>query len=384
MDLLEVEGKKILEHFGIAIPKGSLVRTPQDGVAAAAALGGACMVKAQVAQGGRGKAGLVRAVASAAEVAPIAANLFGIRTQPPVDSILVEQKLAIARELYLAIRVDDVLGQPLVLASAQGGVDIEEHAGDMFSHAVDVLAGLTRHEAVGLWKQVGLSGEALQGAAEFTLALWRVFWESDAALVEVNPVVIDTDGKFWAADAKVSIDDNALYRHPELGEADAARPGTALEQRGRRLGVNTYLDLDGDVAVVSSGASFGMLLLDQVIAHGGRPANFMDMGGRATGIAREKLIELAVYKAETDPAVKAMLVAFVLTSQSLKMFTNAVLGAFGNNKLPCPVVSWIGATHVSTQDMSLPEAYRLLEGIGIRCYDKLDEALAAAVEASRT
>lgn len=382
MELLEHEGKQIFRRYGLPVPAGELVRNPPAAVAAAAQLGGSCMVKAQVRQGGRGKAGLVKFADSPATVARLAADLFGIRTVPAVDALLIEQRLSIASEWYLAIKVDDVLGQPVVMASTTGGIDVESNADTIVTQAINVLDGLARHDAANLWKQAGLSGDALQAAAEFTLALWRAFWDSDADLMEINPVILDTAGKVWAADAKVNIDGNALYRHPELADAEAAQPGSALEQRARRLGVNTYLDLGGNISVISSGASFGMLMLDRIVAHGGQPGNFMDMGGRATGIAREKLAELVVYKAETDPSVKAIVVAFVLTSQSLKMITTAIVGAFGTGKLPCPVVSWIGATHVATQDLKLPDARAQLEALGIRTFDFLDQAIDAAVEAA--
>lgn len=384
MELVEHEGKAILQRYGIAVPKGRLARTPVEAAAIAMDLGGACMVKAQVRKGGRGKAGLVKAAPDGSTVARMAADLFGIRTTPLVDAILVERRVPATQELYLSIRVDDVAGMPVILASTRGGVEIEAHRESVASHPVDVLRGLARHEAVAVWKRAGLGGDALQAAAEMTLLLWRAFWESDAELIEVNPLIVDADGKLWAADAKVSIDDNSLYRHPELAAIEAGSFGGMLEQRARRLGVNTFIDLGGDISVMSSGASFGMLLLDRIVAHGGTPANFMDMGGRATGIAREKLCELTVYRAENAGSAHAILIAFVLTSQSLKMITDSVLGAFGGRKPPCPVFAWIGATHVATRDLSRADAYQRLAAAGARTFEELDDAVAAAVEATRS
>jgi len=384
MNLLEHEGKAILARFGLPVPRGEEVRNPVEARAAAARLGGRCMVKAQVPIGGRGKLGLIKLASDSAAASTLSAHMFGVRAVLPVDVIRLEACLDIASELYLAIRIDDVLGCPVLLASVHGGIDIETQTDGVVSQAVDVLEGLLRHDAVRLWKSAGLAVHLVQPAAELAVALWKAFWESDADLMEINPLVVDGAGKLWCADAKVIINDNALPRHPEFNTLQANQEGTDLERRARRLGVNSYIDLGGSISVVTSGASLGMLVIDQLTAAGGQPANFMDMGGGAVPIAREKLIELALYKTENDPSIRTMFMAFVVTSKSIQITVDAIRGALGGRPLPCPVFAWISAAHVATEEVSLDYARQQLRDLGINAFEHMQDAVAAAVQGARS
>ena len=385
MDLLEHHGKEILRRHGVRVPKGELAQNPIEASAASARLGQRCMVKAQIRQGGRGKAGLVKAVDSAAAAAQVAAEMFGVGSAVEVDALLIEERLSIASELYLAIRLDDVLGAPVVLASVAGGMAVEDQADKIVSHTIDVLDGLAMHHVVDLWKRAGLKGAQLAPAAAVTLKLWQAYCAVDAQLVEVNPLVVDEAGVLWAADAKISLDDNAIARHPELQAMFPTVSGTALENRARRLGVNTYLDLaEHGIATISSGASFGMLILDQITAAGGQPANFMDMGGNSSPLAREKIMDVVLYKAEQQSGIAAILIAFVLTSKPLHFTIDAIRNAFTKRPSPCPVFAWICAGQVATENLSIEQARRQLEEVGINTFAHLADAVAAAVNASKS
>lgn len=379
MDLLEHEGKALLAAHGLPVPKGGAAREPQQARRVAAGLGGPVMVKAQLRGGGRGKAGLVRPADDPAEAALVAADLLGtVRPpgQPEVEALLIEERLRISDEFYLAIRIDDVAGAPVVHASTHGGVEVESTArGRTAAHEVDVLSGLGRHHAVALWKEAGLRGRALRQAAAFTTALWRAYRAIDGDLVEINPVVVDDAGRFWAADAKVTISDNALHRQPLLAEQWLAVPATPLEKRARALGINSFVDLEGDVLLYCSGAGFSMCVFDAVARAGLRPANFLDMGGATDRATREKTAELLLTKADREPAVKAILIGTVLTMQLLENTVEAFTAAFTRHPPRVPVVAWFHAGLAATANLSVAEARRHLEQFGIQTCDTVDDAV---------
>ena len=385
MDLLEHEGKTLLRAAGIRVPEARLARSPNEAAAAARALGAPCMVKAQIRRGGRGKLGLVRPAADATECMRLAADMLGApgaATPEPVDLLLIERQVERAGELYLAIAIDDVRGQPVIMASTRGGVDIEAHGAGVATLAVDVLEGLAHYQAVGLWKRAGIAAAQVQAAAGLTLALWRLFRAHDAVLAEINPVLIDAAGKLWAGDAKISIDAAALFRQPDLADLAAraeAGAGTTIERRARRLDVNTYFDLDGEISLITSGASMGMLVLDQVSAAGGRAANFMDMGGQATPLAREKLIQLALYKARHEPRIQAMLMVFVATSKPVRLLLGAIRNAMAAEPARVPVHAFLQIGSVATSEQSAAAARAELEAMGIHAHATLAAAVAAVV-----
>lgn len=384
MDLLEHQGKALLRAQGIAVPEGRVVHDLPSAISAAQRLGGACMVKAQVPQGRRGKAGLVQASDHPDTAARMAADLFG--GPADIDCLLIERRLTIQAELYAAIRIDDVVGTPMLLVSTRGGIDIEAHSDSVLSLSIDMLDGLQTDAARAHWQTAGLHDAWLDAAAEFSLQLWAAWRASDAELMEVNPVIVDEAGRIWAADAKVQIDDNAMSRHRDLVRESTSLSTSAtdpLATRARRLGINTWLELDGDIVLISTGASFGMMLLDRVVLHGARPANFIDMGGRAQGLSREKICELIIAHVRKHPHIRAIVVAFILSSQSLKMVVDAVTNAFAKAGLPCPVFAWLQGAHVATRDITLADARARLEALGMRSFDELDDTIAAAVAASK-
>ena len=386
MNLLEHEGKALFKKHGIAVPEHELVRSPNEAAAAARRLGPACMIKAQVRHGGRGKLGLVKKADDPATCMRIAADLLGATRAnwpEPVNLLLIEPALEKTGELYLAIAIDDVRGQPVLMASTAGGIDIEAQAGQVTTLHIDVLDGLANYQAVELWRRAGLAGSRLQAAASMTLALWRLFRDEDALLAEINPILIDAQGKLWAGDAKVTIDDSALARQPGSAALATIPSGTDIERRARLLDVNTYMDLEGDISLITSGASLGMLVLDQVTRAGGAPANFMDMGGQATPLAREKLIQLALYKARTDLRIRAICMVFVATSKPVALVLGAIRNALAAEPATVPIHAYMLMGSVATMEQSLDAARAELEAMGIRSYARLDAAIAGAVEDAR-
>jgi succinyl-CoA synthetase beta subunit len=384
VNLFEFEGKQVLKRYGMATPRGRVARSPAEAIAAAAELSGPCVLKAQVPAGGRGKAGLVKFANTPEEAGRAAADLFGSIGKHEVELVLIEEKLAIVEELYLSIKIDDVRGAPIVIASCVGGVEVESNADRIHTLTIDVRQGLHRHEAVALWKRAGATSARLSQLAKATVALWEAFRESDAELVEINPLVFDSQGRCFAADAKVSIDDNALDRQPAFRERAAKANASLLERRAARLGVNSLIELDGSVAIISTGASFGMLVLDRLHDLGARPANFMDMGGASSVLAREKIVSLMVTHVRHDPSIKAILIALIQTSRPIMNLVSAIKAGFGGEKPPVPVICWIGAAHMATAETPLPEALAELEQVGIRTFTELDAALKATAAAAAT
>lgn len=388
MNLLEHEGKALFARHAIAIPRGTVARSPAAALDAARELGAsvgasagtrpgtACMIKAQLAAGGRGKAGLVRRVADTNGAALAAADLLA-NTALDIDTVLIEECVPIAAECYLAIRVDDVAGAPVVLASMQGGVEVEDHATAVARCHVDVREGLRRHHAVALWKRAGAPAAHLTRLAETTVALWRAFAAEEADLMEINPLALTADGGCVALDAKVSLDDAAAARHPDRQDLAHRAGGTALERRAARLGVNSLIELGGEVAIISTGASFGMLAFDRLNALGARPANYMDMGGASSVLAREKIVRLMADHVRATPGIRAMLIVMIQTSKPIMNLVRAIRSALDGHLPACPVHCWIGAAHMATRDCPLPDALAALEECGIRTHLELDAALAA-------
>ena len=291
MRLHEHEGKALLRDYGIAVPAGSQAGTPDEAVRIATDVGAAVVVKAQVLAGGRGKAGGILVADSPEEAGRCAAQLLAtnVRGYRP-DGVLVEERLDISREIYLGITVDGAAGQPVAVVSAEGGVEIETVAAvrpeAVASRPVDPVGGMSGADAEGLVVQVGLKGEVGRAAAETLLGLCRLFAECEALIAEINPLAVLRDGSGVAVDAVVEVDDAALFRHPAFRGRAEARPKGPRERAARELGM-TFVELDGDIGLICSGAGLGMATID-LIAERAQPANFLETGG---GITRELMAE---------------------------------------------------------------------------------------------
>ncbi|HME05280.1 MAG TPA: ADP-forming succinate--CoA ligase subunit beta [Solirubrobacteraceae bacterium] len=307
MDLLEYQGKQLFARHGLRVSSGEAVTTVKDAVRAADEVGYPVVVKAQVLIGGRGKAGGVKLAANAEEVREHATNILGMDIRGhTVRTLWIEHASDIASEYYASVLLDRSAKQPLVMFSVEGGVDIEEVAErapeKLIRHHIDPLAGLSREEAVKIATDGGADGDVVEGVADALLALYEVWLAEDATLAEINPLIVTPAREVKALDAKVSLDGNALYRHPENQELSDSENEDPIERRAKEEGVQ-YVKLDGDIGILGNGAGLVMSTLDVVAQAGGSPANFLDAGG---GSDAEK-IKQAVRLILANDAVKAVL-----------------------------------------------------------------------------
>jgi succinyl-CoA synthetase beta subunit len=307
MDLLEFEGKQLFARHGLRVSSGRAARTVDDAVAAAEAVGYPVVVKAQVLIGGRGKAGGVKLAADEAEAREHAQRILGMDIKGHiVRTLWIEHASDIASEYYASVLLDRSAKRPLVMFSVEGGVDIEQVAEEtpekLIRHHVDPLEGLSREEAVQIATDGGVDHDVVEGVADALVALYEVWSAEDATLAEINPLIVTPEREVRALDAKVSLDGNALYRHPENQSLSDTENEDPLERRAKEEGVQ-YVKLDGDIGILGNGAGLVMSTLDVVAQAGGSPANFLDAGG---GSDAEK-IKQAVQLILANDAVKAVL-----------------------------------------------------------------------------
>jgi len=294
MKIHEYQGKAILARFGVPVPRGEVVFNKEEARAAAARLNSKVMVvKAQIHAGGRGKGGGVKLARSADEAAEHAGEMLGMtlvthQTGPEgrvVRRLLIEEGLDIQKEIYLGLLVDRAVGAPVFMASAAGGMEIEEVAREnptaILRETIHPALGLQAYQARKLAFGIGLSAEAAANAVPFLQALYRAFVEADASLVEINPCVVTADQRLIALDAKINFDDNALHRHKELRELRDLDEEDPLEVEASKYGLN-YIKLDGNVGCMVNGAGLAMATMDIIKLAGGAPANFLDVGGGAS------------------------------------------------------------------------------------------------------
>lgn len=311
MRLYEYEAKKLFAQVGIPITTGEVVRTKEEAKAFAGKLGKAVVLKAQILSGGRGKAGGVKFAESPEEVEQKAGELFATKIKGfPVERILVDEKLEIEKEFYLGITLDRVNYKLVMLACSEGGVEIEEIArkdpDKIKKISVDVDQRFYPFWGNSLAGWLGAEGENIKAVSKIAVSLFKVFRQFDAKLVEINPLILTREGKYLAADARMSVDDDALFRHPELAQMGIEKRHeegemTERERLAREWGI-PYLDLDGDVGMFPGGAGFGIMGNDFIHYFGGKPANFMDSGG---GPTPERLAKMLILLDE-NPNVKAI------------------------------------------------------------------------------
>ena len=307
MDLLEYQGKQLFARHGLKVSPGEAVRTPEEAVRAARAIGYPVVVKAQVLIGGRGKAGGVKLAANEEEARQHAESILGMDISGhTVRTLWIEHASDIASEYYASVLLDRSAKQPLVIFSVEGGVEIEQVAEQapqkLVRHHVDSMAGLSREEAVAIPTAGGADGDVVQGVADALMALYEVWDQEDATLAEINPLIVTPEREVRALDAKVSLDGNALYRHPDNQLLGDPENEDEIERRASEQGLQ-YVKLDGDIGVLGNGAGLVMSTLDVVAQAGGSPANFLDAGG---GSDAEK-IKQAVALILANDAVKAVL-----------------------------------------------------------------------------
>jgi succinyl-CoA synthetase beta subunit len=345
LDLYEYQGKELLRQFDIETLEGRVAANAEEARAAAEELGGPVAIKAQVLTGGRGKAGGIKVIEEPEDAEEAARQILGMEIRDhTVRQVLVEAGADIASEMYLSILVDRAEKKPLILFSTEGGVDIEEVAetnpDSIVRIYVDPLLGLLPYQVRELVFDAGLEGDVAKGVGQVLNNLYRAFTESDASLVEINPLVATEDGRVLALDAKVTIDNSSLFRHRDIGEmhdVDAADPG---EQRAQEAGLQ-YVKLDGDVGILGNGAGLVMSTLDVVAQAGGDPANFLDVGG---GADAEKISE-ALDIVASNQQVKSVLFNIFGGITRGDEVARGLLSALEQSEIDLPIVVRLDGTN---------------------------------------
>ena len=386
MKIHEFQAKAIFAEFGVPIPKGRVAKDAAEAKAIAQELGGKVVVKAQIHAGGRGKGGGVKLANSPDEAAQVFGQINGMQlvthqTGPAgqkVKTVLVEEQMPIERELYLAMLIDGAAGKPVMMASAAGGMDIEEVAAktpeQIFRVAIDPVTGFQPHLARELCFALGLTGDQQKQATKLMASLYDAFMAKDASLAEINPLVVTKDGRVLALDAKMNVDDNALFRHPEveaLRDKDEEDPS---EVEAAEKGISNFIKLDGNIGCLVNGAGLAMATMDSIKFAGGEPANFLDI---ATANDVNKVID-ALLIISRDENVKAILVNIFGGMARVDIIAEGIIGAQKRMSRTIPVVARLAGTNVE-------EGKRLIEESGlpvIRAED-LGTAARKAVEAAK-
>jgi succinyl-CoA synthetase beta subunit len=353
MKIHEYQAKALLARRGVPVPRGELARSAAEAEAAAKKIGASVVVKAQIHAGGRGKGGGVKIAKDAGEARAIAEKMLGMtlvthQTGPEgrvVERLLVEETLPIERELYLGIVLDRPLGKNVFMASADGGVEIEEVAAKtperILKEAIEPGLGLTPFQARKLAFGIGIPGATASLAASAMVALARANEALDASLAEINPFILTRDGKVYALDAKIDLDDNALFRHKDLAELRDLNEEDPLEVEASKFGLN-YIKLDGTVACMVNGAGLAMATMDIIKYAGGNPANFLDVGGGANAEQIRNAFRILL----SDKAVKAVLINIFGGILRCDTLATGVVAAARELAVKVPIVVRMEGTNV--------------------------------------
>ncbi|MBU0725763.1 MAG: ADP-forming succinate--CoA ligase subunit beta [Alphaproteobacteria bacterium] len=393
MNIHEYQAKQLMAKYGVAVPKGGVAYTPDEAVKVAKDLGGPVyVVKSQIHAGGRGAGrfkddpngkGGVRVVKSVEDVAESAKAMLGkvlITKQTgdegkEVTRVYVEEGCDIKRELYLGLLIDRATSRITVMASTEGGMEIEEvaeaHPEKILKVAIDPATGMQAFHARQIAFGLGLEGKQVNAAVKFMLAMYKAFTELDCSIVEINPMVVTGDGKIIALDAKVNFDDNALYRHPDIEELRDEDEENAMELEAAKHGLN-YVKLDGAIGCMVNGAGLAMATMDIIKLYGGEPANFLDVGGGAT---RER-VTTAFKIILSDPNVEGILVNIFGGIMRCDVIAEGVVAAAREVSLHVPLVVRLEGTNVELGKKILAES-----GLPIISADNLADAAAKVVKA---
>jgi succinyl-CoA synthetase beta subunit len=354
MKIHEYQAKAILARYGVTTPRGEVAYTKEEAREAAQRLKShVVVVKAQIHAGGRGKGGGVKLARSGDEAEDIAGHILGMNLVTPqtgpagriVKRVLIEEGLDIKRELYLGLLVDRARGLPVFMASAAGGMEIEEVAKEnpeaILRETIQPVVGLQPYQARKIAFGLGLPGEVATHATPFFQALYRAFIDTDASLLEINPCVLTGDGKLVALDAKMTFDDNALFRHPNLRELRDIDEEDPLEVEASKYGLN-YIKLDGSVACMVNGAGLAMATMDIIKYAGGSPANFLDVGGGASSEQVKNAFRILM----SDPSVRAVFINIFGGILRCDVLATGVVAAAKDLQLKVPVVVRMEGTNV--------------------------------------
>jgi succinyl-CoA synthetase beta subunit len=361
----EYQAKALLKEFGVPVPRGEMADSPAAARAVAARLGGKVVVKAQIHAGGRGKGGGIKVAATPDEADAAARQILGMRLKTPqtppegivVQKVLVEEAFPVAKELYLAVTLDREVGAPVVMASEAGGVEIEEVAArspeKILRAPADPALGLLPFQVRRLCFGLGLDGDLGKAAGAAIGGLYMTFVARDCALAEINPLVTTADGRLLALDAKLSFDDNALFRHSEIKALRDTNEETPLDVEASKFGLN-YIKLDGTVGCMVNGAGLAMATMDIIKHAGGAPANFLDVGGGANATQIENAFRILL----SDPSVRAVLVNIFGGILRCDVLADGIIRAARTLKIGVPVVVRMEGTNVA-------EGRRMLKDSGL-------------------
>ena len=385
MKIHEYQAKAILAKYGVPVPRGEVAFTVAEARQAAEKLGGKVVVKAQIHAGGRGKGGGVKLAKDAAEAETLAGKILGMtlvthQTGPEgrlVQRLLVEETLPIERELYLGITLDRAQGKLVFMASSEGGMDIEEVAAKspekILRETIEPGAGLSPYQGRKLAFGMGVPADSVNAAVKMMTALTQAYEAIDASLAEINPLILTSDGRVVALDAKITIDDNALYRHKDLLELRDLNEEDPLEVEASKFGLN-YIKLEGNVACMVNGAGLAMATMDIIKYAGGSPANFLDVGGGANAEQIRNALRILLL----DPSVKAILINIFGGILRCDTLANGVVAAARELNIQAPIVVRMKGTNVELGKQILAES-----GLSFTSADDMKEAAQKVVALAR-
>ena len=388
MKIHEYQAKQIMAEFGVPVPRGRVAHSPQEARQVAGELGGPVVVKAQIHAGGRGKGGGIKLASTPQEAEQAARRIIGMTLVTPqtgpegrlVKSVLVEEQVAADRELYLSVLIDNAAGRPLMMASAAGGMEIEEVAARtpeaIHRATIDPAVGFQPYQGRQLAFALGLGGDLLRPAVQLMTGLYRAFAARDASLAEINPLVVTAppEPRLLALDAKMNFDDNALFRHPEVAALRDKDEEDPLEVEAQELGINNYVKLSGNIGCVVNGAGLAMATMDSIKLAGGEPANFLDIG-TVNDVAR---VVNAFKILTADPNVRAILINIFGGMARVDVIAQGIVDAHGKMEVKAPVVVRLAGTNLEEGERILREASLPL----IRA-EELGEAAEKAVAAAK-
>ena len=389
MKIHEYQAKGILKKYGVTVPRGSMAASQEEAESVAKELfnSGATgvVVKAQIHAGGRGKGGGVKIAKSVNEAGDLAAKMLGMKlvthqTGPEgriVRRLLIEETLPIEKELYLGILVDRAEGKPVFMASAAGGMDIEQVAAEtpdaILKQYIDPGMGLEAFQARKIAFQLGLKAQQINPAVQFLTSLYRAFLDTDSSLLEINPFITTTDGRLFALDAKITFDDNAMFRHPDLRELRDITEEDPLEVEASKYSLN-YIKLDGNVGCMVNGAGLAMATMDIIKYAGGMPANFLDVGGGANSEQVAHAFEILL----SDKNVKAVLINIFGGILRVDTLATGVVDAARKTNMKLPVVLRLEGTNVNEGKKILQDS-----GLNFVVSDTMKDAADKVVAAAR-
>jgi succinyl-CoA synthetase beta subunit len=386
MKIHEYQAKAILAKYGVPVPRGEVAGTADEAMRIAERLGSAVsVVKAQIHAGGRGKGGGVKVVRSPQEARDTAATIIGMnlvtyQTGPrgqKVSRVLVEQGLDIRRELYLGIVLDRSSEKPVLMVSPEGGVEIEKVAEEtperIFKEYINPAVGLAAFQTRKLAFALGLEGAQVAQATKFMLAVWEAFKAADASLIEINPLIVTGDGSLLALDAKMTFDDNALFRHGDYADLRDLSEEDPLEIEASKYALN-YIKLDGTVGCMVNGAGLAMATMDIIKLAGGEPANFLDVGGGANAEQIKNAFRILM----SDESVKAVLINIFGGILRCDVLAEGVIAAVRDLGVPVPIVIRMEGTNVEKGKQMLRES-----GLNFTTADTMSEAAEKVVALGR-